>query len=164
MPSHGEQPQPTYYLEPLPPQPGQAPVPTCGQPVVPLPHNTVIYPPTAGIDGVVMVPGPNGQPLAYYTPPPAPSPAPLVSPLLVKAALVAFILGVAGIGVYFLATALTQLIHALILLGVVVVGGFLLIKMFSGTPSGSPINVSARGRAKVQIHTGRGHNRRGRRR
>jgi hypothetical protein len=162
MPSHGEQPQPTYYPTPLPPQFGQAPAPAYGQHVVPLPQNTVVYPPTAGIDGVVMVPDPNGQHVAYYTAPPAPAPQPYVSPLLVKAALVAFIVGVAGVGIYFLAAALVQLVQALVLLGVVVMVGFVLIKLLSTGP-GRAINVNARGRAKVQIHTGRGHNR-GRRR
>ncbi|MEV7082417.1 hypothetical protein AB0N88_28395 [Streptomyces sp. NPDC093516] len=165
MPSYGEQPQPTYYPEPLPPQHGQPPARAYGQHVVPLPQNTVVYPPTAGIDGVVMVPGPNGQHVAYYTAPPAPAPQPYVSPLLVKAALVAFILGVGGVGFYFLAAALMELVKALVLLGVVVVGGFVLIKMLATGPgSGRSINVNARGRAKVQVHTGRGHNRgRGRR-
>ncbi|MCL7382198.1 hypothetical protein [Streptomyces sp. 35G-GA-8] len=167
-----DQPQPLYQPVPLhhpygqptaPLQPHGQPMPL-GQHVVPLPQGTVVYPPTTGIDGVVVVPGPGGQPLAYYAAPPAPAPQPIVTPLLVKAALVAFILGVAGIGIYFLAAALVQLVQALVLLGVVLVGGFVLIKLFS-VPSSAPgrISVSARGRARVQIHTGRGHNR-GRRR
>lgn len=164
MPSHGEQPQTTYYPTPLPPQYGQAPAPHYGHHVVPLPQNTVVYPPTAGIDGVVMVPGPNGQQFAYYMPPPAPAPQPYVSPLLVKAALVAFIVGIAGVGVYFLAAALMELAKAIAILAAVGLGGFVVLKMLvTGPGSGRPINVNARGRAKVQVHTGRGHNR-GRRR
>ncbi|MCX5278173.1 hypothetical protein [Streptomyces virginiae] len=167
MPSHGEQPQPTYYPMPLPPQYGQAPAPLYDQHVVPLPQGAVVYPPTAGLDGVVMMPGPNGQYVAYYTAPPAPAPQPYVSPFLVKAALVAVILGVAGVGIYFLAAALMELVKALVLLGVVAVGGFVLIKMLASGPGSGrvgSINVTARGRAKVQVHTGRGHNRgRGRR-
>ncbi|MFJ9412451.1 hypothetical protein [Streptomyces sp. NPDC101393] len=165
MPSHGEQPQ-TYYPTPMPPPYAQAPAPAYGQHIVPLPQNTVVYPPTAGIDGVVVVPGPAGQPVAYYTAPPAPAPQPLVSPLLVKAALVAFILGVGGLGIWFLATVLVQLVHALITLGLIALaglGGIVLIKLFGTSSSGSPITVNARGRARVQVHTGRGHNRRGRR-
>ncbi|WP_329156362.1 hypothetical protein OIU91_42940 (plasmid) [Streptomyces sp. NBC_01456] len=165
MPSYGEQPQPTYYPTPLPPQYGQQPAPQYGQHVVPLPHGSVVYPSTAGLDGVVMMPGPNGQPVAYYTAPPAPAPQAYVSPLLVKAALVAFIVGVAGVGVYFLAAALMELAKAVAILAAVGLGGFVLIKMLATGPgSGRPINVNARGRAKVQVHTGRGHNRgRGRR-
>ncbi|MGW2331664.1 hypothetical protein ACWC5C_38770 [Streptomyces sp. NPDC001700] len=164
MPSYGEQPQPTYFPEPLPPPYGQTPAPQYGQHLVPLPHGSVVYPSTAGMDGVVMVPGPNGQHVAYYTAPPAPAPQPYVSPLLVKIALVAFILGVTGVGIYFLAAALLEFAKALVLLGIVVVGGFVLIKMLATGPgSGRPINVQARGRAKVQVHTGLGHNR-GRRR
>jgi hypothetical protein len=166
MPSYGEQSQPTYYPTPLPPQFGQPPTPTYGQRVVPLPQGTVVYPPTAGLDGVVMMPGSDGHPVAYYTPPPAPTPQPYVSPLLVKAALAAFILGVAGVGLYFLAAALVQLVQALVVLAAVVLGGFVLIKLFSSGPgpgAGSPVNVQAKGRAKVQVHTGHGHNR-GRRR
>lgn len=163
MPSYGEQPQPTYYPEPLPPRHGQQPVPAYGQHVVPLPQGAVLYPPTAGLDGVVMMPGPNGHPVAYYTAPPAPAPQPYISPLLVKAALVAFIVGVAGVGIYFLAAALMELAKAIAILATVGLGGFVLIKMLA-TGSGRAINVSARGRAKVQVHTGRGHNRgRGRR-
>ncbi|MEV8529204.1 hypothetical protein AB0451_34535 [Streptomyces sp. NPDC052000] len=160
MPSYGEQPQTTYYPTPLPPPHGQLPTPQYGQYVVPLPQGAVVYPPTAGIDGVVMVSGPNGQHVAYYTAPPAPAPQPYVSPLLVKAALVAFIVGVAGFGLYFLAAVLVELVKALVLLGVVGVGGFVLIKMLATGPGqGSSINVNARGRSRVQIHTGRGHNR-----
>lgn len=82
-----------------------------------------------------------------------------------KAALVAFIVGVAGVGVYFLAAALMELAKAVAILAAVGLGGFVLIKMLATGPgSGRPINVNARGRAKVQVHTGRGHNRgRGRR-
>ncbi|MEV5658242.1 hypothetical protein [Streptomyces sp. NPDC052291] len=165
MPSHGEQPQPTYYPTPLPPQYGQPPAPQYGQHVVPLPQGAVVYPPTAGLDGVVMMPGPGGQPVAYYTPPPAPAPQPYISPLLVRAALVAFIVGVAGVGVYFLAAAIFELAKALALIAGVVLIGFVLLKMLATGPgSGRSINVQARGRAKVQVHTGRGHNRgRGRR-
>lgn len=164
MPSYGEQPQPTYYPEPLPPQYGQAPVPAYGQHVVPLPQGAVVYPPTAGLDGVVVMPGPNGHPVAYYTAPPAPAPQPYVSPLLVKAALVAFIVGIAGVGVYFLAAALMELAKALAILAGIGLGGFVLLKMLATGPGrGGSINVNARGRAKVQVHTGRGHNR-GRRR
>lgn len=164
MPSYDGQPQPTYYPEPLPPRHGQAPAPQYGQHVAPLPQNTVVYPPTAGLDGVVMVPGPNGQYVAYYTAPPAPAPQPYVSPLLVKTALVAVILGIAGVGVYFLAAALLEFAKALALLAGVVLIGFVLIKMLATGPGpGRSINVNARGRAKVQVHTGRGHNR-GRRR
>ncbi|MCT2546253.1 hypothetical protein [Streptomyces atratus] len=160
MPSYGEQPQPTYYPEPLPPQYRQAPAPAYGQHVIPLPQNTVVYPPTAAIDGVVMVPGPNGQHVAYYTAPPAPAPQPYISPLLVKAALVAVILGIAGVGAYFLAAALMELAKALALLAGVALIGFVLLKMLATGPgSGRPINVNARGRAKVQVHTGHGHNR-----
>ncbi|NEA46853.1 hypothetical protein [Streptomyces sp. SID10815] len=167
MPSNGEQPQ-TYYPTPMPPQYAQAPAPAYGQHVVPLPQDTVVYPPTAGMDGVVVVPGPAGQPVAYYTPPSAPAPQPLVSPLLVKAALVAFILGVGGVGLYFLVTALVALVQALVTLGLIALaglGGFVLLKMFSTGSSrgGTNVHVQARGRAKVQVHTGRGHNR-GRRR
>ena len=165
MPSYGEQSQPTYYPTPLP-QFGQPPAPTYGQRVVPLPQDTVVYPPTAGLDGVVMMSGPNGHPVAYYMPPPAPAPQPYVSPLLVKAALVAIILGIAGVGLYFLVAALVQLVQALVVLAAVVLGGFVLIKLFSTGPgpgTGSPVNVQAKGRAKVQVHTGHGHNR-GRRR
>ncbi|MFG2600717.1 hypothetical protein [Streptomyces sp. NPDC048462] len=165
MPSYGEQPQPTYYPEPLPPQYGQQPAPQYGQHVVPLPHGSVVYPSTPSLDGVVMMPGPNGQPVAYYTAPPAPAPQPYVSPLLVKTALVAVILGIAGIGVYFLAAALLELAKALAILAGVALIGFVLFKMLvTGPGSGRSINVNARGRAKVQVHTGRGHNRgRGRR-
>ncbi|WP_331718949.1 hypothetical protein OHU23_40860 (plasmid) [Streptomyces virginiae] len=167
MPSHGEQPQPTYYPEPLPPQYGQPPVPAYGQHVVPLPQGAVVYPPTAGLDGVVVMPGPNGHPVAYYTAPPAPAPQPYVSPLLVKAALVAVILGIAGTGVYFLAAALLELAKALAILAGLALGGFVVLKMLAtgpGSGKASSINVNARGRAKVQVHTGRGHNRgRGRR-
>ncbi|MFD9289600.1 hypothetical protein ACFWBV_15180 [Streptomyces sp. NPDC060030] len=166
MPSYGEQPQPTYYPEPLPPQYGQPLVPAYGQHVVPLPQGAVVYPSTAGLDGVVMMPGPNGQPVAYYTAPPAPAPQPYVSPLLVKAALVAFIVGVAGVGIYFLAAAIMELAKAIAILAAVGLGGFVLLKMLAtgpGTGRDSSINVNARGRAKVQVHTGRGHNR-GRRR
>ncbi|MCX0241843.1 hypothetical protein [Streptomyces drozdowiczii] len=165
MPSHGEQPQPTYYPTPLPPQYGQPPAPQYGQYVVPLPQGAVVYPPTAGLDGVVMMSGPGGQPVAYYMPPPAPAPQPYISPLLVRAALVAFVVGVAGVGVYFLAAALLELAKALALIAGVVLIGFVLLKMFATGPgSGRSINVQARGRAKVQVHTGRGHNRgRGRR-
>ncbi|MET9483641.1 hypothetical protein [Streptomyces sp. NPDC006638] len=165
MPSYDGQPQPTYYPEPLPPQYGQHIVSAYGQHAVPLPQDAVLYPPTAGLEGVVMMPGPNGRPVAYYAAPPAPAPQPYVSPLLVKAALVAFIVGVAGVGIYFLAAALMELAKALLLLAAVGVGGFVLIKMLATGPgSGRPINVNARGRAKVQVHTGLGHNRsRGRR-
>ncbi|WP_329169419.1 hypothetical protein OG709_35785 (plasmid) [Streptomyces sp. NBC_01267] len=165
MPSYGEQPQPTYYPTPLPPQYGQAPAPQYGQHVVPLPHGSVVYPSTAGMDGVVMMPGPNGHPVAYYTAPPAPAPQPYVSPLLVKAALVAVILGITGAGVYFLAAALLELAKALALLAGVALIGFVLIKMLATGPGpGRPLNINARGRAKVQVHTGRGNNRgRGRR-
>ncbi|MFJ4329114.1 hypothetical protein ACIP3A_39225 [Streptomyces tricolor] len=166
MPSNGEQPQ-TYYPTPMPPQYAQAPAPAYGQHVVPLPQGTVVYPPTAGIDGVAVVPGPAGQSVAYYTPPPAPAPQPLVSPLLVKAALVAFILGVGGVGLYFLIGALVALVQALVTLGLIALaglGGFVLLKMFStGSGRGGTVHVQARGRARVQVHTGRGHNR-GRRR
>ncbi|WSQ14892.1 hypothetical protein OG604_48235 [Streptomyces sp. NBC_01231] len=60
---------------------------------------------------------------------------------------------------------LTRLVGGRPQVGVrVVVGGFVLIKMpATGPGRGSLINVQARGRAKVQVHTGRGHNR-GRRR
>ncbi|MFF8910942.1 hypothetical protein [Streptomyces olivaceoviridis] len=168
MPSNGEQTQPIYYPAPLPPQNAQPPAPAYGQHVVPLPQSTVVYPPTAGIDGVVVVPGPAGQSVAYYTPPPAPAPQPLVSPLLVKAALVAFILGVGGIGLYFLIGALVALVQALVTLGLIALaglGGFVLLKMFStgSGRGGTNVHVQARGRARVQVHTGRGHNR-GRRR
>ncbi|MEV7980843.1 hypothetical protein [Streptomyces sp. NPDC086519] len=170
MPSYGEQPQTTYLPTPLPPQYGQAPVPAFGQHVVPLPQNTVVYPSTAGIDGVVVVPGPAGQQVAYYTPPPAPAPQPLVSPLLIKAALVAFIVGISGVGLYFLMHAIVELLHALATIGLIGLAGlvgFIVLKMFSigsGSRSrGDTINVNAKGRARVQVHTGRGHNR-GRRR
>ncbi|MBB1244813.1 hypothetical protein GL263_14735, partial [Streptomyces durbertensis] len=144
------------------------PAPAYGQHVVPLPQGTVVYPATAGLDGVVVVPGPAGQSVAYYTPPPAPAPQPLVSPLLAKAALVAFILGVGGVGIYFLISALAALLQALVTLGLVVLaglGGFILLKMLSSGPGrdGTNLHVQARGRARVQVHTGRGHNR-GRRR
>jgi len=163
MPSNGEQPQ-TYYPTPMPPQYAQAPAPAYGQHVVPLPPGAVVYPPTAGLDGVVMMPGPNGHPVAYYTPPPAPAPQPYVSPLLVKAALVAFIVGVAGVGIYFLAAALLELAKAIAIIAGVALGGFVLLKMLATGPGrGGSINVNARGRARVQVHTGRGHNR-GRRR
>ncbi|MEU6680928.1 hypothetical protein [Streptomyces sp. NPDC046925] len=166
MPSRGEQPQTTYYPTPLPPQHGQPPLPAHGQHTVPLPPGTVVYPPTAGIDGVVTMPGPNGQPVAYYTPPPAPAPAPLVSPLLVKVALGALIAACASVALYFLGQfvlALAALLKALAILAAVLLGGAVLILIF-GRPGGGPrINVQARGRAKVQVHTGRGHNR-GRRR
>ncbi|MEU3226785.1 hypothetical protein ABZ695_26995 [Streptomyces sp. NPDC006976] len=160
MPSYDEQPQPTYYPEPLPPRYRQAPAPQYRQHVAPLPQNTVVYPPTTGLDGVVMAPGPNGQYTAYYTAPPAPAPQPYISPLLVKAALVAFIVGIAGVGVYFLAAALLELAKALAILAGVALIGFVLFKMLvTGPGSGRSINVNARGRAKVQVHTGRGHNR-----
>ncbi|MEW2373436.1 hypothetical protein AB0940_29295 [Streptomyces sp. NPDC006656] len=165
MPSHGEQPQPTYYPMPLPPQYGQPPVLAYGQHVVPLPQGAVVYPPTAGLDGVVMMPGPNGHPVAYYTAPPAPAAQPYVSPLLVKAVLVAVIVGITGVGIYFLAAAILELAKALALIAGVALVGFVLLKMLATGPGhdrGS-INVNARGRAKVQVHTGRGHNR-GRRR
>lgn len=168
MPSYGEQPQTTYLPTPLPLQYGQAPAPAYGQHVVPLPQNTIVYPPTAGIDGVVVVPGPYGQQTAYYTPPPAPTPQPLVSPLLIKAALVAFIVGVGGVGIFFLIHAIVELVQALVTLGLIALaglGGWILLKMFTttGTGRGDTINVNAKGRARVQVHTGRGHNR-GRRR
>ncbi|MFF3177945.1 hypothetical protein ACFVQ0_35600 [Streptomyces sp. NPDC057900] len=165
MPSYDGQPQPTYYPEPLPPRYGQTPAPQYGGHVAPLPQNTVVYPPTAGLDGVVMAPGPDGQYVAYYTAPPAPAPQPYVSPLLVKAALVAVILGIAGVGVYFLAAALLELAKALAILAGLALIGFVLFKMLvTGPGSGRSINVNARGRAKVQVHTGRGNNRgRGRR-
>ncbi|MFI2292914.1 hypothetical protein [Streptomyces niveus] len=166
MPSYDDQPHTTYYPTPLPPAYDQTPARPYGQHVVPLPQGAVVYPPTAGIDGVVMMPGPNGQPVAYYTAPPAPAHEPLITPLLAKAALVAFILGVAGIGLYFLAAALVQLVQALVLLAVVTVGGYVVVKLLGSTSgSGSPrVSVSARGRARVQVHTGRGSNRgRGRR-
>ncbi|MFJ2170367.1 hypothetical protein [Streptomyces griseofuscus] len=167
MPSHGEQPQ-TYYPAPMPPPYAQAPAPAYGQHIVPLPQDTIVYPPTTGIDGVVVVPGPAGQPVAYYTPPPAPAPQPYVSPLLVKAALVAFILGVGGVGIYFLINALVALAQALVTLGLIALaglGGIVLLKMFStgSGRGGTTVHVQARGRARVQVHTGRGHNR-GRRR
>ncbi|MEV2255895.1 hypothetical protein AB0I94_35965 [Streptomyces sp. NPDC050147] len=166
MPSYGEQPQPTYYPTPLPPQYGQPPAPVYGQQVVPLPQNTVVYPPTAGIDGVVMVPGPNGQHVAYYTPPPAPAPDPLVSPLLVKVALGTVIVAGAAVALYFIGQfilALAAFLKALAILAAVLLGGVVLIMLFSGSSGGGNINVQARGRSRVQIHTGRGHNR-GRRR
>ncbi|MFD6185656.1 hypothetical protein [Streptomyces goshikiensis] len=167
MPSYGEQPQPIYYPTPLPPSWGQRPAPAYGQHVVPLPQGAVLYPPTAGLDGVVVVPGPTGHPVAYYTAPPAPAPQPYISPLLVRAALVAVILGIVGTGVYFLAAALLELAKALAILVGLGLGGFIVLKMLAtgpGSGKAGSINVTARGRARVQVHTGRGHNRgRGRR-
>lgn len=167
MPSPGNQPHPDYPVyapTPLTPAYGAAPAPY-GAPHpmaygTPLPQGAVVYPAAPGMDTVITVPGPYGQQIPYYAAPPAPAPQPYVSPLLVKAALVAFILGVAGVGIYFLATALVALINAIVLLVAVLAGAFVLLKMFS-TSSGrrTPINVQARGRAKVQIHTGIGNNR-----
>ncbi|MFE7614334.1 hypothetical protein [Streptomyces sp. NPDC057496] len=164
MPPHGTQSQTTYYPTPLPPRHRPAPAPAYGQHVVPLPQDTVVYPPAAGLDGVVVTPGPNGRPVAYYTAPPAPAPQPYISPLLVKAALVAFILGAGGFGLFFLISALVQLAQALVTLGLIALaglGGILLLKIL-GTGSGrggTNVHVQARGRARVQVHTGRGHNR-----
>ncbi|WP_327180342.1 hypothetical protein OG599_34730 (plasmid) [Streptomyces sp. NBC_01335] len=167
MPSPGNQPHPGYPVyapTPLTPAYNPAPAPYgAPHPVAygaPLPEGTVVYPAAPGMDTVVTVPGLYGQQISYYAAPPAPAPQPYVSPLLVKAALVAFILGVTGVGIYFLATALVALINAVVLLVAVLAGGALVLKMFS-TSAGrrTPITVQARGRAKVQIHTGIGNNR-----
>ncbi|MFC9431632.1 hypothetical protein [Streptomyces sp. NPDC056987] len=134
-----------------------------GQPVMPPQHGVVAHPST-GIDGVTIAQGPYGQPVAYYTAPPAPAPAPLVSPLLIKAALASAVLAGGGVGIYFLTLALAALVQALITLVAVLAGGAALLLVLkalaaNSKPAAPAVTVQARGRAKVQIHTGRGHNR-----
>ncbi|MDX2549159.1 hypothetical protein ACOT81_20810 [Streptomyces sp. WI04-05B] len=82
--------------------------------------------------------------------------------MLARAVVVAFVLLGGGIGGYFLFMALAEFLKSLAILVGVVVGGTVLIMMFSSA-SGGGTRVNARGRARVQVHTGGGHNR-GRRR
>ncbi|MFF7196867.1 phage holin family protein [Streptomyces sp. NPDC008079] len=163
MPSYGDDAQPAYY-QPMPVQAPYVhdPVQPYGQ--RPLPQPTMVYPPSSGIDGVTVIPDQYGRPVAYYSQS-APSPSePLISPLMAKMALAAFILAAGGVGIYFLAMALATLIAALTMLIAVVAGGAAVIAVLSavsraGRSSGTRVSVNARGRANVQIHTGRGHNR-----
>ncbi|WP_037905003.1 hypothetical protein [Actinacidiphila yeochonensis] len=160
MPSDGHDAQPAYY-QPMPVQAPyvQGPVQSYGQH---LPQPNMAYPPSVGIDGVVMGTDQFGRPVAYYTQPPALEAEPLITPLMAKMALAAFILGMGGVGVYFLAMALATLIAALTMFIAVLAGGAVAVSLISAAArsrGGTRVQVQARGRARVQVHTGRGHNR-----
>ncbi|MGW2393937.1 hypothetical protein ACWCYK_31265 [Streptomyces lydicamycinicus] len=116
--------------------------------------------------GMQLVAGPNGQP-AY-----APLPQPTgtgADPRLVNAALIAVIVLVLCVGLWFAAaflTALAALIKAIAIAAGVGIGGVVVLKILgAGRGSGAThIDVRARGRARVDINTRRTRGRRAARR
>ncbi|MFI9176129.1 hypothetical protein [Streptomyces lincolnensis] len=174
MPSYDDQSQPAYHpTVPVPAVYQPAPMQPYGQHPAQAP---VVHPANGGMQSVVVVPLPDGQQAAYYSgqapyyymAPPPPPREPLLTPALVRAVVVAFVLLGGGIGGYFLFLALAELLKALAMFGMAAAGVVLAVVLLKIVSSGSgsrrdTINVAAKGRSSVQVHTSRGHNR-GRRR